>query len=138
MEMMGNFYRGKALGGLGGGAYKDFVFRIDPTDPSEYYFRALEDVGGWAQWQLHASERLRFNAAFGIDNVPAGQLRPYAGLPTAVYQNLARNRTITGNVIYSPSAYLLFSLEYRHLASSPVVGQEASGNTIGIAAGYKF
>ena len=33
-------------------------------------------------------------------------------------QNLARNRTFTGNVIYSPSAYLLFSLEYRRLESS--------------------
>ncbi len=37
-------------------------------------------------------------------------------------QNLARNRTFTGNVIYSPSAYLLFSLEYRRLESFPVDG----------------
>lgn len=138
MELTGSFYRGQALGGLGGGGYKDYVEQVNPAYPAEVYFRALEDVGGWAQWQLRASERLRFNAAFGIDNVPAGQLRPYAGLPAAVYLNLARNRTLTGNVIYSPSAYLLFSLEYRHLASSPAVGQTATGNLIGIAAGYKF
>lgn len=138
MELTGSFYRGQALGSLGGGAYKDYVERVNPTIPNEVYFRALDDVGGWAQWQLQASERLRFNAALGIDNIPARQLAPYAGLPTAVYQNLARNRTLTGNVIYSPSAYLLFSLEYRRLASSPVVGQTASSNVIGIAAGYKF
>ncbi len=138
MNLTANFYRGLALGGLGGGGYKDYAFAVNPLYPAEYYFRALDDVGGWAQWQWLASERLRFNAAFGIDNVPAGELAPYAGAPTAVYQNLARNRTATGNVIYSPSAYLLFSLEYRRLASSPVVGPTAIGDTIGIAAGYKF
>ena len=138
MELTGSFYRGQALGGLGGGDYKDYVLAPNATIPGEFYFRALDDVGGWAQWQLRPSERLRFNAAYGVDQVPARQLRPYAGLPTAVYQNLARNRMLTGNVIYSPSAYLLFSLEYRYIASSPVVGQTVSGNTIGIAAGYKF
>jgi hypothetical protein len=53
-------------------------------------------------------------------------------------QNLARNRTITGNVIYSPSAYLLFSLEYRHLESFPIVGLPAESDIIGVGAGYKF
>jgi hypothetical protein len=85
-----------------------------------------------------ATERLEFNAAFGIDNVPAGQLRPYSGTANAIYQNLARNRTYTGNVIYSPSAYLLFSLEYRHLVSAPVTGKAEPADIIGIAAGYRF
>jgi hypothetical protein len=53
-------------------------------------------------------------------------------------QNLARNRTITGNVIYSPSAYLLFSLEYRRLTSTPVEGVASDANIIGLGAGYKF
>ena len=56
----------------------------------------------------------------------------------AQYFNLARNRTVTGNVIFSPSAYLLFSLEYRRLESAPVVGLPATSNIIGIGAGYKF
>jgi hypothetical protein len=138
MEFMGSFYRGQALGGLGGGAYKDYVYRPDPDSPGDFYFRALDDVGGWAQLKERVSERLEFNAAFGIDNIPAGQLRPAAGAYTDYYQNLARNRTYTGNVIYSPSAYLLFSLEYRHLQSSPVNSPTAVSNIIGVAAGYKF
>ena len=48
------------------------------------------------------------------------------------------NRTYTGNVIYRPSAYLLFSLEYRHLQSSPVNDYTATGEIIGIATGYRF
>jgi hypothetical protein len=65
-------------------------------------------------------------------------LRPYAGPYPAAYQNLARNRTFTGNVIFSPSAYLLFSLEYRYIVSSPVVGSSAASSIIGLGAGYKF
>jgi hypothetical protein len=55
-----------------------------------------------------------------------------------MYQNLTVNRTFTGNVIYAPSAYLLFSLEYRRLKSSPIVGLPAQSNIIGLGAGYKF
>ncbi len=92
------------------------------TDSADYYFRPLDDVGGWAQLKEKLTERLEFNAAFGMDNAFANELRRYAVPGGAMYQNLARNRTYTGNVIYSPSAYLLFSLEYRHLESFPVVG----------------
>lgn len=137
LEFTGTFYRGEALGGLGGGAYKDFAYRID-TDSGGYYFRPLDDVGGWAQLKEKLSERLELNAAFGIDEAFAGELRRYAVSDGPVYQNLSRNRTFTGNVIYSPSAYLQFSLEYRHLKSSPVIGSPAGSNIIGLGAGYRF
>jgi hypothetical protein len=134
-QLTASVYRGKGLGGLGGGAYKDFVYRSD-TDRS--YFRELDDVGGWAQLQKKLNERIQFNAAFGFDNIFAFQLRPYATTDGNVYQNLARNRTFTGNVIFSPSAYLLFSVEYRHLDSTPVIGSTNRANVLGVAAAYKF
>jgi hypothetical protein len=137
LEFSGSVYRGQALGGLGGGAYKDFVYKADP-DLTGYYFRPLDDVGGWAQLKERLSERLEFNAAFGMDNAFAGELRRYVVSGGTTYQNLAINRTYTGNVIYSPSAYLQFSLEYRHLESVPVVGLPAASNIIGLGAGYKF
>jgi len=137
LEFTGSFYRGAALGGLGGGGYKDFAYRID-ADTGGYYFRPLDDVGGWAQLKEKISERVELNAAFGLDNVFAQELRRYAVPGGTIYQNLARNRTYTGNVIYSPSAYLLFSLEYRNLWSFPIAGPSAGSNVIGIAAGYKF
>lgn len=137
LEMTASFYRGLALGSLGGGGYKNFAFRRDP-DTNGYYFRPLNDVGGWAQLKKKLNERIEFNAAVGIDNVFANDLRPYAAPGGNIYQNLARNRTYTGNVIYSPSAYLLFSIEYRHLQSFPITGSPAASNIIGLAAGYKF
>ncbi|MGO8934814.1 MAG: hypothetical protein ACLQDA_13980 [Terracidiphilus sp.] len=137
LEFSGNFYRGAALGGLGGGGYKDFAYALNPNTGG-YYFRPLDDAGGWAQLKEKASERLQFNAAFGMDNVLAGQLRHYYVEGGSPAQNLARNRTYVGNVIYSPSAYLLFSLEYRHLESTPVEGLPSASNIIGLGAGYKF
>lgn len=137
-ELTGSFYRGQALGGLGGGGYKDATYNPDPYNPGSFDVRALDDVGGWAQLKQRASDRLEFNLAYGMDSVPAGQLRPSSGVFTTTYQRLARNRTFTGNVIFSPSAYLLFSLEFRRLESSPVSAPTAASNIIGIAAGYKF
>ncbi|HEY5256669.1 MAG TPA: hypothetical protein VIJ53_18590 [Acidobacteriaceae bacterium] len=137
LQLTGIFYRGLALGGLGGGAYKDFAYRAD-ADSGGYYLQPLDDVGGWAQLKERISERVEFNAAFGLDNVFAGELRPYAVPGGSIYRNLARNRTYTGNVIYSPRAYLLFSLEYRHLESAPVIGLPAASNIIGLGAGYEF
>ncbi len=136
-QFTGGSYRGLALGGLGGGAYKDFAVAVD-TDLTGYYFRPLDDVGGWAQLKEKFSERIEANAAFGIDDVFASELRGYALPSNTFYQNLDRSRTYTGNLIYSPSAYLLFSLEYRHLESTPVTGSSAASNILGLGAGYKF
>jgi hypothetical protein len=139
LQFSGSAYRGLALGGMGGGGYKDFAYSPNLI-AGGYYFRPLDDAGGWAQIKEKPTERLEFNAAYGMDNVFAYDLRRYAiyDVPMAQYLDLARNRTITGNVIFSPSAYLLFSLEYRRLESASVIGPSATSNIIGIGAGYKF
>jgi len=133
--MEGSAYRGQGLGGLGGGAFKDYVYR---SYEGESYFRVLNDAGGWVQLKQTINERLEFNEAFGVDNVPAHRLRPFAIDGSGSYYNLARNRTFTGNVIYRPSAYLLYSIEYRRIESSPVNSSTAPSDVIGVAAGYRF
>ncbi|MEI9970364.1 MAG: hypothetical protein WDM87_17745 [Terracidiphilus sp.] len=137
LELTGNFYRGAALGGLGAGGYKDFVYSPN-ISTGGYYFRPLDDVGGWAQLKARATERLELNAAYGMDNVFAGQLRRYYIQGGSMIQNLELNRTFTGNVIYSPSAYLLLSVEYRRLQSTAVEDTGAASNIIGVGAGYRF
>lgn len=137
LQLSGSFYRGLALGSLGAGAYKDFVYRVDP-DTGNYYLHPLDDVGGWVQLKEKINQRIELNGAFGTDQAFAGELRRYAVSKGNIYQNLARNRTYTGNVIFSPSAYFMFSLEYRHLDTAPVIGSPANSNVIGVAAGYKF
>jgi hypothetical protein len=137
LELSGNFYRGAALGGLGGGGYKDFAYKPNLLTGG-FYFRLLDDVGGWAQLKEKVNERLEFNAVYGMDDVFAGELQRYYVPGGSTIQNLARNRTYTGNVIYSPSAYLLFSLEFRHLESIPIEDSPNTSNIIGLGAGYRF
>jgi hypothetical protein len=134
-QITGSAYYGAGLGGLGAGAYKDYVWSMVAN---ELYRRVLGNTGGWLEWKQKVGTQVEFNEAFGMDNVPGYQLRPYAGPYPVSYYNLARNRTATANVIYSPSAYLLFSLEYRHIMSSYVTAPTQSSDVIGLAAGYKF
>jgi hypothetical protein len=135
LQWSGSVYRGQGIGGLGGGVYKDYLYRLEGD---QTYLTWLDDVGGWSQLKQQVNERLEWNAAFGIDNGFSKELRPYVTGNSSSYLALARNRTFTANVIYSPSTYLLFSLEYRKILSSPVSAPTATSNVIGAAAGYRF
>ena len=81
---------------------------------------------------------MEFNIDFGLDNAFASQVRPYASPASDTYFNLVRNATFFTNAIYSPTAYTLFSFEYRRLDSSPASGSASTANVYGLAAGYKF
>jgi hypothetical protein len=134
--LSGSFYRGQALGGLGGGGYKDYVSR---TDNSLVTIRVPDDIGGWAQLKQQPHREFEWNIAYGIDDVFARQLRPYVIPGDASFaQALARNRTLSGNVIYSPRTYLMFSVEYRRLASTNVSTPTSTGDIFGLGAGYQF
>jgi hypothetical protein len=129
-------YRGAGLGGLGGGGYVDYVPFYTGTAEIA---RALDDVGGWTQLKSKVGERLEFNGGYGIDNPFASQIHASTMIPEyAVYPGLARNRSAFGNVIYSPSSYLLFSLEYRRLWTNFATGPTNFSDVIGIGAGYRF
>jgi hypothetical protein len=135
LQWTGNIYRGQGLGGLGAGGYKDYLYR---AASGVGYVRWFEDVGGWSQLKQKINDRVEWNLAYGIDNVFAGQLRPFVTSSSSFYNALARNRTFTGNVIYSPRAYLLFSVEYRHIQTSPVSAKTHSTDVVGAAAAYRF
>jgi hypothetical protein len=135
LEASGSWYRGSALGGLGGGAYKDYLYKSEGGYNS---FRPLDDVGGWMQLKARANERLEFNAAYGIDNAFAGEIRGYLNVNSGAYQSLARNSTAFGNVIYSPTAHTMFSTEYRRIDSSPATGLHSISNVYAVASGYRF
>ena len=138
-QLTASAYRGQALGGLGAGGYVDYVPTYVGTTE---YARALDDVGGWAQLKSKWGERLEFNGGYGIDNPFAGEVHALAELyeydRPSTYPGLLRNRSAFGNVIYSPSTYLLFSLEYRQLWTNYASGSPSSSDAIGIGAGYRF
>ena len=134
-ELTGTFYRGQGLGGLGGGGYKDYLYRS--AGPSVQVL-APDAAGGWAQWKQRLNPRWELNAAYGLDDSFARNLRLYPPDPSTSYSNIARNRTFFTNAIFSPRSSLLLSLEYRYLATSPVSGVGWRSDVFGAAAGYRF
>ena len=86
-----------------------------------------------------AGQRVEMNAGYGTDNPFAKEIHSAMSSSGATsYPGLARNRSFFSNVIYSPSAYLLFSLEYRRLWTNYSTGPTNFTDVIGIGAGYKF
>jgi hypothetical protein len=133
VEFSGQAYRGAAIGGLGGGAFKDVFTDVNGID------RALDDAGGWAQMKARLTPRLEFNGAVGVDNAFANQLSHASFYPDAdIYDYLARNRTITTNFIYRPRAYLLFSAEYRAIHTWQINHVDNTANSMSLSAGYLF
>jgi hypothetical protein len=133
LELSGTFYRGRALGGLGGGTFKDYL-----TDPDSGVIHGLDDEGGWSQLKARMTPSLEANAAFGVDEGFAEQLREYTNPAMDAYTNLARNRTFLANIIYRPKTYLLFSAEYRNIYSWPIGGPVNTSQSLGLATGYSF
>lgn len=134
LELSGEFYRGRSIGGLGGGTFKDYV----PFDNSTM-LRGLNALGGWGQLKFKMTRSLEANFALGEDNAYAADLRG-SDLEAEAndYADLARNRTGFANIIYRPKTYLLFSAEYRNIHSWPIDGYGSSNNSLGLAAGYLF
>jgi hypothetical protein len=134
-ELSGELYRGRALGQLGGGAFKDYVVYGAGDD-----ILGLDDEGGWSQLKAKLSSSIEMNAAAGQDSAFAAQVRkgiPYASA-SSPYSNLVANRTFLGNVIFRPRAYLLFSLEYRNITSWQVAPPTNHSQTVGLAIGYLY
>ena len=134
-EMTANAYRGQALAGLGAGGYVNYY---DTYQGSNEFARALDDVGGWAQLKARAGQRVEMNGGYGTDNPFSKEIQAAGLLSGSTYQGLARNRSFFSNVIFSPSAYLIFSLEYRRLWTNLSTGPTNFSDVIGIGAGYKF
>ncbi len=137
-ELSGEAYRGRALGGLGGGVYKDVVIGNDPITGAAT-FRLLNTGGGWLQTKFHLTRSLEANAADGLDDGFARDFHslviPAGTSGTAVR---ARNRMFTTNLIYSPKTYLIFSPEYRRIWTWSITGAPSIANITTMTFGLRF
>jgi len=121
LELSGEIYRGKAVGGIGGGIGQSVIFGGTAADPY-FFFRALNSAGGWSQLKFMPTPRLEFNGVFGMDNPFARDVRAFPA-PVGPYGIvLAANRSGMANVIFRPRSDLLLSAEYRHLRTTQLAG----------------
>ncbi|HEV3253240.1 MAG TPA: hypothetical protein VG033_02465 [Candidatus Acidoferrales bacterium] len=137
IELSGEFYRGRAVGGLGGGIGQSVLWNGQFTDPATVV-RGLNSLGGWAQLKFRASERWEFNGAIGHDNPFAQDLRNFPAAVAFLGPVLARNQTAFVNFIYHPRSDLLFSTEYRYFDTAYVPGTTVNAGQLNMSVGVLF
>jgi hypothetical protein len=136
VELSGEFYRGRAVGGLGGGIGQSVLYSGNPLDPNSD-FRGVNSAGGWSQLKFSATSRLEFNGVFGIDDPYSADIHAYAN-PVGYYPSvLTANRSAMMNFIYRPRSDLLLSGEYRRLRTSEI-GAVNTADQINLIMGVLF
>lgn len=136
-SLSGKLYRGRGLGGLYGGIGRSVLFSGDPSIPGSVV-RGLDTVGGWAQLKYQATNKLEFNAAFGLDNPYANDLKAFPFAQAYGDPTLARNSGGFANVIFRPRSDLLFSAEYRHLKTYTIDYGPNNANHVNLMMGVLF
>ena len=135
--LSGEFYRGRALGGLGAAQDRSVLFDGPPSFPDSEMV-ALNTIGGWSQLKFKASESIEFNAAYGQDNPFARDLSYFYEPISYGYTSIAKNQNALFNVIYRPRTDLLFALEYRYLDTLQTGKRMNTAGTINLSMGVLF
>ena len=136
-NLSGEFYRGAAVAGLGGGIGQSILTSGPFTDPATT-IKGLDSIGGWMQLKFKPKTNFEINGAFGQDNPFAGELRRFSGSPSYFGESLARNLTPFVNFIYQPRSDVLFSVEYRRLQTYMLDSSANTANHVAASVGYIF
>jgi hypothetical protein len=137
-EVSGEGDRGRSLGGLGGGVYKDVVVGTNPITGLPA-MRPLNAIGGWTQLKTRFGHMLEANAAIGQDSGFAQDFHVLVLSPTATALQLrARNEMIMGNMIFKPKTYFILSPEYRRIMTWPINSPARIANIFTFSVGYEF
>ena len=137
-ELSGEGYRGRAIGGLGGGVYKDVVTGTSPVSGLSV-LHGLNAIGGWAQWKTRFSEEVETDLAMGLDDGFARDFHAVVQpVGSSATQLRARNRALVANMIYRPKTYIILSPEYRRIWSWPINSSVNTLNVFTLSVGFQF
>lgn len=117
-HLVGEWFDGQALAGLGGGGIGQNLQGGDTPIPT---------TGGWAQLVWQPVSAFAVSGGYGEDD-PDDEFLPLTGR--------LRNRTIMGNVQITPGPFVV-ALEYRSMKTSYENGDARAGH-LNLALGVKF
>jgi hypothetical protein len=137
LTLSGEFYRGRAIGGLGAAIGQTIVYGGSPSYP-ETPIRGLDSAGGWTQLKFQLKPKIELNGGFAEDNVFAGDVRGFATDANNFGPILGRNHAALGNLIYRPRSDLLLAAEFRRLHTFPIYDSSSITNQINLAMGILF
>jgi hypothetical protein len=135
--LSGEFYRGQAIGGLGGGVWNSVLYN-GPQNQASTEVIPLNDIGGWSQLKFQPAKKWEFNVAAGTANPLSSDLREYPVVTGAYFPPFARNQVMFVNSIYHPRSNLTLALEYRKLRSYALSGTKQSLDHVNLAIGVAF
>lgn len=137
-SLTGEFYRGRAIGGLGAAEGRSVALTGMLYDQGTAVAQ-LNSTGGWAQLKFIPVPKLEFNGAFGEDFSPTPSSL-YAS-PGAGYQSpypIARNQSAFVNGIYHLRSNLMLSVEYRRLRTAQTQPGLSTANQVSLSAATLF
>jgi regulator of replication initiation timing len=137
LQLSGEFYRGRGIGGLGGAIGTSVVFSGSPTVPYSP-LRGVDTEGGWAQLKFQLTPKLELNGAVAQDDAFTGNIRGFATDQNNSGLIIGRNRGALGNVVFRPRSDLLLSAELRRLRTFPVYSSSTSTNQVNLSLGILF
>lgn len=135
LQLSGEFYRGRGIGGLGGAIGTSVVFGGSfPFSP----LRAVDTAGGWAQLKFQLTPKLELNGVVAQDDAFTANIRGFATDQNNFGLIIGRNRGALGNVVFRPRSDLVLSAELKRLRTFPVYSSSTSTNQINLAIGILF
>ena len=136
-DFTGEFYRGRAVGGLSGGIGQSILLSGPITDPNTT-IRGLDSMGGWVQLKFKPKADFELNFALGQDSPFASELRAFPATASYYGYSFSRNMSPFVNFIYRVRSDVLVSVEYRRLQTYPLVNNVNLANQVGLSVGYLF
>jgi hypothetical protein len=138
LALTGEFYRGRAVGGLNGGIGQDLLIS-GPLATQATIVRGLDSAGGWAQLKFKPRANFEINGAVGEDSPFANELRRFPATQGVYGTLLSKNFSPFVNFIYQIRSDLLFSVEYRRLQTSILYDTTLqTANHVNLSLGYLF
>jgi hypothetical protein len=136
-DVSGEFYRGRAVGGLGGGIGQSLLLS-GPINNASTTIYGLDSTGGWVQLKFKPNAKFEVNLAYGQDNPFASELRSSPASANYYGPLLSKNLSPFINFIYRVRSDVLFSVEYRRLQTYSLDKNLDIANQVGVSLGYTF
>ena len=134
--LSGEFYRGRAIGGLGAAIGTSVVYGSNDYGVSP--LRGLDTAGGWAQLKFQLTPKLELNGVVSEDDAFTAGIRGFATDANNGGEILGRNRGALGNLVFRPRSDLLLAAEFRRLHTFPVYDASSATNQVNLSIGILF
>ena len=137
LDFSAEFYRGRAVGGLGGGIGQSILLSGPIYNPGTAIY-GLDSTGGWLQLKFKPKPNFEVNFAYGQDQPFARELKLFPASAFYYGYSISRNQSPFVNFIYRARSDVLFSMEYKRLQTNPLNNNANIANQLIVSLGYAF